>query len=59
MSRLKKAAEALRKDAARNRSVGRDAQADRQEARADELESGRVTDRTDQASAIVRLGLGG
>ncbi|SHL74731.1 hypothetical protein [Streptomyces yunnanensis] len=57
MSRLKKAAEELRNDAARNRAVGRDEQAARQEARARELESGRVTDRTDDVLAIVRFGL--
>ncbi|WP_438489547.1 hypothetical protein [Streptomyces sp. S186] len=46
-----------RKDAARNRAVGRDEQVARQEARANEMESGRVVDRTDAVLAIVRFGL--
>ena len=48
MDRLKKAAAAVQRD------HGRDAVADRWEARADELESGRVVDRTDDVIGIFR-----
>lgn len=58
MDRMKRAAQQLRDNATANRSVGREDEADRQEARATELESGHVTDRTDTVSALIRWGLG-
>ncbi|TJZ50310.1 hypothetical protein FCH28_23795 [Streptomyces piniterrae] len=54
MSRLKKAAAVNRRAADMERERGNDKVADRYEARADELESGRVADRTDDAIALVR-----
>ncbi|WP_328664527.1 hypothetical protein [Streptomyces sp. NBC_00328] len=54
MDRLKKAAVQHRRIAAVQRDRGRDAEADRHEARADALESGRVTDRTDDVIGIFR-----
>lgn len=55
MNRLKKAASANRAAAQVQRDAGREKAADRLEARADALESGRVTDRTDDATALVRF----
>ncbi|TJZ55876.1 hypothetical protein FCH28_11365 [Streptomyces piniterrae] len=54
MDRLKRAAAVNRKAADAERERGNDKVADRYEARADELESGRVTDRTDDVIALVR-----
>ena len=54
MSRLKKAAAANRTAAANERARGREDVADRYEARAEELESGRVEDRTDTTIALFR-----
>ncbi|MEU9347614.1 hypothetical protein AB0D74_41100 [Streptomyces sp. NPDC048278] len=54
MDRLKKAAADHREAAAVVRSRGNEAKAKRMEDRADELESGRVTDATDQLSALTR-----
>lgn len=53
MDRLKKAAEDHRKAAEVQRAHGREAVATRWEARADELESGKVTDHTDTVSALI------
>lgn len=58
MSRLKRAADQNRAQAARLRENGREDTADRLEARAAELESGRVTDRTDAVSALISWGFG-
>ncbi|MFE5037644.1 hypothetical protein [Streptomyces sp. NPDC056683] len=54
MDRLKKAAADHRRAAAVVRSRGNEAKAQRMEDRADELESGNVTDVTDQLSALTR-----
>ncbi|MET8133722.1 hypothetical protein ABZV24_17465 [Streptomyces sp. NPDC005251] len=54
MDRMKKAAAEHRRIAAVQRERGRDAAADRHEARADALESGRVTDRTDDVIGLFR-----
>ncbi|MET8031405.1 hypothetical protein [Streptomyces sp. NPDC005345] len=54
MDRLKRAAAENRRAAAVLRERGRDAAADRYEARAGALESGRVTDRTDEVIGIFR-----
>ncbi|MER5468920.1 hypothetical protein [Streptomyces sp. NPDC002685] len=54
MDRLKKAVAEHRRVAAVQRERGRDAAADRHEARADALDSGRVTDRTDDVIGIFR-----
>lgn len=54
MDRLKKAAAKNRAAANRQRATGREDAAARLEARADELESGRVTDRTDTVVALFR-----
>ncbi|MET8100697.1 hypothetical protein ABZV29_30245 [Streptomyces sp. NPDC005236] len=54
MDRLKEAAVEHRRVAAVQRERGRDASADRHEARADALESGRVVDRTDEVIGIFR-----
>ncbi|MCT9003474.1 hypothetical protein [Streptomyces rhizosphaerihabitans] len=55
MNRLKKATAANRAAAQVQREAGREEAAVRLEARAGELESGRLTDRTDDALAIVRF----
>ncbi|MCX4765313.1 hypothetical protein OG562_30925 [Streptomyces sp. NBC_01275] len=55
MSRLKNAAASNRAAAQVQRDAGREQAADRLEARAGELESGKVVDRTDAASALVRF----
>lgn len=50
---------AQNREAARTlRNRGQEAKAKEMEDRADALESGRVTDRTDEVSAWVRWGLG-
>lgn len=56
--RLKKAAAEARAEAARQRAAGRDKAADRLEKRADELESGRVTDQTDTVSSLIGWAFG-
>jgi hypothetical protein len=53
MDRLKKAADNNRKAAAVQRAHGREDVAKRWEARADELESGQVTDCTDAVSGLI------
>ncbi|WP_274914324.1 hypothetical protein [Streptomyces sp. WZ-12] len=53
MNRLKKAAADNREAAAVQRAHGREDTARRLEARADELESGRVTDRTDAVIGLI------
>ncbi|MFF7561107.1 hypothetical protein ACFZB4_14120 [Streptomyces pseudovenezuelae] len=53
MDRLKKAAAANREAAAVQRAHGREDVAQRWEARADELESGEVTDCTDAVSSLI------
>ncbi|MEV7389463.1 hypothetical protein [Streptomyces sp. NPDC091215] len=57
MDRLKKAAERTRGAAALARARGREEKAQQLEARADELESGQVTDCTDVVSALISWGL--
>jgi hypothetical protein len=52
--RMKKAAADNREEALLHRIAGNDTTADRMEARANDLESGKVTDRTDEAIGIVR-----
>jgi hypothetical protein len=56
--RMKKQAEQNRVAAKELRSRGRDDAADRLEARADELESGRVTDVTDSVVRLISWGFG-
>ncbi|MEU3856056.1 hypothetical protein AB0F03_01520 [Streptomyces sp. NPDC028722] len=58
MDRLKKAAAANREAAAVQRAHRREGVAERWEARADELESGAVTDVTDSVSGLVRWAFG-
>ncbi|MFJ4637567.1 hypothetical protein ACIP69_18325 [Streptomyces hygroscopicus] len=58
MDRLKKAAARHREEAARQRAAGHAEAADRLEERADELESGRVTDQTDTAIGLIGWALG-
>jgi hypothetical protein len=52
--RMKKAADTNRAAAGAARDRGKDAAADKYTARAEALESGRVTDRTDEAIGIFR-----
>lgn len=52
MSRLKKAAADTRDAALLHRIAGNTETADRMEARADALDSGKVTDRTDTVAAL-------
>ena len=54
MSRLKKAADANRIAAAKQRAAGHEDVAARYEARAEELDSGRVVDRTDDVISLFR-----
>jgi hypothetical protein len=54
MSRLTRAAAANRTEADRQRDAGRKDSADRLEDRADELDSGKVTDQTDTVSAAIK-----
>lgn len=54
MNRMKKAAAEAREAAAVQRAHGREDVADRWEARADDLESGKVTDRTDAMVGLLR-----
>ncbi|MFD9072107.1 hypothetical protein [Streptomyces lasiicapitis] len=56
--RMKAQADANRQAAEEQREHGYDAAADRLEARADALESGQVTDRTDDVLAIIRAASG-
>jgi hypothetical protein len=58
MSRMTRAAAANRTEADRQRGAGRKDSADRLEARADELDSGKVTDQTDTVSAVIKWGFG-
>lgn len=52
--RMKQQAAANREEALLQRVAGNDARADRLEARADQLDSGKVTDRTDDVIAVVK-----
>ena len=54
MSRLKKAAADTRDAALLHRIAGNTDTADRMETRADALESGQVTDRTDDVKSLFR-----
>jgi hypothetical protein len=53
-NRIKQAANANREAALLHRISGNDTTADRLEARANDLDSGKVTDRTDDAIALVQ-----
>lgn len=57
MSRMKKAAADTREAALLHRIAGNDEKADRLEARADALDSGKVADRTDDVIGLFRAGL--
>ena len=52
--RMKQAATDTREAALLHRIAGNDTTADRMDARADALDSGKVTDRTDDAIALVK-----
>lgn len=58
MSRMSDAADASREEALLHRIGGSDEIADALDARADELDSGTVTDRTDEVIGMFRAVLG-